>query len=164
MAWVCLDSIQSDLYFCVNDELMLLYYKVDLPDSHCPTLFWLAAFLQLFGVTCESRKCSQCQHDASVALLPSQLQTLHSRFHMVSDQHAVHEGRVAESILGTSRPLSVRFRGQHAVERMRTDPVQINLRRHHMELGQLSDSPLRALCDQSRVQWNPPFKILDPPL
>ena len=96
---MCLDSIQSDLYFCVNDELMLLYYKVDLPDSHCPTLFWLAAFLQLFGVTCESRKCSRCQHDASVALPPSQLQTLHSRFHMVSDQQSMKDVcRVAESI------------------------------------------------------------------
>ena len=111
MAWVCLDKvdkIQSDLYFCVNDELMLLYYKVDLPDFHCPTLFWLAAFLQLFGVTCESRKCSRCQRDASVALPPSQLQTLHSR-NPHGLRPAVHEGRMAKFILGSSRPLSARF-------------------------------------------------------
>ena len=97
MAWVCLDYIQSDLYFCVNTEhastfiLLLLSYCIhDLPDSDCPTPFWLAAFQQLFGMTYELRKCSQCQDDASVAVPPSQLQTIHSRPHMVSDQQSMN--------------------------------------------------------------------------
>ena len=112
--------------FCVNDELMLLYYKVDLPDSHCPTLFGLAAFLQLFGVTCESRKCSWFQHDASVALPPSHLQTLHSRFHMVSDQQSMKDVWLNPSWAVAGRFL-YDFRGQRAVERMRTYPVHTNL-------------------------------------
>ena len=36
------------------------------------------------------RKCSQCQDDASVAVPPSQLQTIHSRPHMVSDQQSMN--------------------------------------------------------------------------
>ena len=100
------------------------YYYVtilqSLPDSYCPTLFWRAAFLQLFGVTCELRKCSQCQHDASAALPPSQLQTLHSRLHMVSDQQSMKDVWLNPSWAVADRFLHD-LRGQHAVERMRTE-------------------------------------------
>ena len=99
---------------------MLLFYKVYL--ILIVQLYFGMLLSCNFGVTCESRKCSLCQHDASAALPPSQLQTLHSRLHMVSDQQSMKDVWLR---LNPSGPVADRFlhdvRGQHAVERMRKE-------------------------------------------
>ena len=77
---------------------------------------------------------------------------------MVSDQQSMKDVWLNPSWAVAGRFL-YDFRGQHAVERMRTDPVQINLWRHHMELGQLSDSlgktPRRVLNSSHWLSRHP---------